>query len=398
MFGLVTMLIAIISALGTLIPACALRRYVKKWIGKRIQPESYPRVAVIAPQRGEINPQNIEALLQQDYPATWEVVFVTTREDPSWRQLQQYAETFERVRVVPAEDVVELAQQRGIHRGQKNHNLVTALSAIPPETEVYAFIDADACPMHDWLRKLITPLTTNDPKLGAVTSARIYSPGSGLASYTQAVWVLGTALFLVGAWRYVWGGGFALPKAVFETAEVLRHWDGTEGFIANDDLNLTIALRRHGYDVRFVPDCLLLRRPPAIREDWRAVLRFTNRQLLHVWWVRRDLWLVGLLTQGIKTLAVLCSLIVAWWQPIGLLALMAPLMDIFSGWIAANALSSEAPQAAEVRQALRKVILFAPLASGLGTINILTTLVRRRMRWGGVEYSKRTVIGRTNKK
>jgi len=57
MFGLVTMLIAIISALGTLIPACALRRYVKKWIGKRIRPESYPRVAVIAPQRGEINPR-----------------------------------------------------------------------------------------------------------------------------------------------------------------------------------------------------------------------------------------------------------------------------------------------------------------------------------------------------
>jgi len=395
MLGLISVFLAFIGALGVLSTAFILRRHAKQWAKKRIKPESYPRVAVIAPQRGEINQRNIEALLKQDYPGAWEVFFVTTRDDISWRQLQRYVEEFEHVQIVPAEDVVELAQRCGIHRGQKNHNLVTALAAIPPKTEMYAFIDADACPMRGWLRKLITPLTTNDLKLGAVSSARIYAPGSGLASYTQAAWVLGSASFLVGPWCYVWGGGFATPKVVFETADVLRRWDGQEGFIANDDLNLSVALRRHGYRTLFAPDCLLLRHPPVSKENWRDVLRFTNRQLSHVWWVRKDLWLTVLLTHGIKTLALFSALVVAWWQPIGLLALIVPLIDIVNGWVIENVLSGELREEVDIRKARWKVIFASPIASSLGALNTLTAPLRRRMRWGGVEYAKRTVVGYT---
>jgi len=142
---------------------------------------------------------------------------------------------------------------------------------------VYVIVDADARPFSDWLSNLVAPLADGNAKLGAVTSARIYLPGKGLASLVQVLWILISAMFLVGKHRYIWGGGLAIPKAVFEKAHLGRSLEGQEGCsITTDDMNILNALRSRGYETLFVPDCLVLRHPPAKKETLAHVITFTN--------------------------------------------------------------------------------------------------------------------------
>lgn len=397
MIGLILAIAANVGGIGGLLTTYLHGLYIKRCKCIKSRPVRYPFVTVIAPHRGAIIRENVEDLVSQNYEGIWEIIFVTTHEDVSCNQLQYYAQNYTNVRVVLADDVVQLAKRNGIHRGQKNHNFVTALSALSPETEAIAFVDADVCPSRDWLKTLVKPLCTANAKIGATTLARLYVPGPGLASQTQAVWVLGSAAFLVGPWGYVWGGSFAIPKHILERTDILDRWKGLKGSISSDDLNLSIALRQSDYHVRYVPGCKALRKPPQRRENWADVLRFTNRQLLHTWWSRKDLWLVVFITHGMKSLALLGSLCIAWLEPLALLAMIAPLMDIVGFWLLNSSLRLVDKSNRELHQSLQKAILLAgSIAPVVATINAIIALTRTRMQWSGIEYTRRTVIGYTS--
>jgi cellulose synthase/poly-beta-1,6-N-acetylglucosamine synthase-like glycosyltransferase len=396
MMGLVLAITANLAGIAGLFTTWLHRCYVKQWQSKTDHPSDYPRVAVIAPHRGAIIEEYIDALITQEYAGQWEIIFVTTREDASYHQLQCYAKNHAHVRVVLADDVVQLAQEQDVHRGQKVHNLVTALSTVSPEADVIAIIDSDVLPSRDWLRTLVEPFSGADAKLGATTFARLYMPGPGLASCTQAVWVLGSDAFLVGPWGYVWGGSFAIRKEILEQTDALDRWKGLLGSISSDDLNLSVALRRGRYRRCYVPGCKAVRRPPHKRETWAEVLRFTNRQLLHTWWVRKDLWLAAFLSHGVKSLAILGSLCIAWLQPVALLALIAPIMDTAGFLLTVYTLWSLDSSNPELHRSLRKAGLLAgPLPGLLAGVNLITAVTKIRMRWGGVEYTRRAVVGYT---
>jgi len=394
--GFVLAIVANLAGIAGLATTWLHHRYVKQWQRREDRPTDYPRVAVVAPHRGPITEEYVDALVAQEYPGEWEIIFVTTRGDASYHQLQCYVKDNTNVRVVVADDVVQLSQERGIHRGQKAHNLVTALSTVSPETKVIAIIDSDVYPFRDWLRTLVDPFSGADVKLGATTFARLYMPGPGLASCTQAVWVLGSDAFLVGPWGYVWGGSFAIRKGILEQTDALDRWKGLRGSISSDDLNLSIALRRGRYHRCYVPGCKAMRKPPHGRETWSDVLRFTNRQLLHTWWARKDLWLAAFLSHGVKSFAILGSLCIAWLQPAALLVLFAPMMDTAGFLLTVHTLRSMDSSNSELYRSLRKAVLLAgPLAPILGAINLITAMIKTRMRWGGVEYTRTAVVGYT---
>lgn len=396
MTGLVLAMVANLAGIAGLVTTWLHYCYVKQWQSRIDHPNEYPRVAVIAPNRGPIIQECVDALVTQEYPGEWEIIFVTTREDTSYHQLQHYAKDNAHVRVELADDVVQLAKERDVHRGQKAHNLVTALSTVSPETAIIAVIDNDVYPSHDWLQTLIEPFSGADAKLGATTFARLYIPGPGLASCTQAVWVLGSDAFLVGPWGYVWGGSFAIRKEILEQTDALDRWKGLQGSISSDDLNLSVALRRGRYRRCYVPGFKAIRRPPHERETWSDVLRFTNRQILHTWWARKDLWLAAFLSHGVKSLAVLSSLCIAWLQPVALFGLIAPVMDTVGFLLTVYTLRSLDSPDLQLHRSLRKAVLLAgPLAPILGAINLITAMVKTRMRWGGVEYTRTAVLGYT---
>lgn len=411
--GYICASLAIGSSLIGLTYVWALRSHIKKW--SRIKPESYPALTIISPQRGKIDPLNIDALLGQNYPGKWEVIFVTTQDDASLSQLEKYSAEHKNVKIVITDDVVQLAKKRGIHRCQKNSNLVTAIGTSSPDTEVYVIVDADARPFSDWLSNLVTPLTDGNSKLGAVTSARIYLPGKGLASWVQVLWILISASFLVGKHRYIWGGGMAIPKAVFEEANLMLHINGQSGCsITTDDMNIYAALRKQGYKTIFVPDCLVLRHPPKTKENLLDVIRFTNRQVLQTWWTNKAIW-IFLATIGIRLPMLLCALIIAWWYPLCLLALLSILIDVFMGIMALKTIIDAEPRInaklifwsinsswdrsgrllePKVNINVNFWIVLLPVVTPLVvTINSIAVPFFRKMRWSGIEYNRRKVVG-----
>ena len=71
--------------------------------------------------------------------------------------------------------------------GQKVHNLRVAVNEIDPQSEVLVFVDTDARPAKDWLRKLVAPLA--DETIGASTGYRWFIPErGGIASRLRSVW------------------------------------------------------------------------------------------------------------------------------------------------------------------------------------------------------------------
>jgi cellulose synthase/poly-beta-1,6-N-acetylglucosamine synthase-like glycosyltransferase len=413
--GYICAFLAIGSSLIGLTYIWALRSYIKKWSHKK--PKRYPALTIISPQRGKIDPLNIDAILGQNYPGKWELFFVTTQDDASLPQLQKYSTEYKNVKTVIADDIVQLAKKRGIHRCQKNNNLITAIEASSPETEVYVFIDADTHPFSDWLINLVAPLTDGNLKLGAVTSARVYLPGKGLASWVQALWILISDSFLVGEHRYIWGGGLAIPKAVFEKENLISHINGQGGCsITTDDMNIYVALHKKGYETIFSPDCIVLKHPPKSKENLLDVIRFTNRQILQTWWTYRFMW-IFLAIIGIRLPMLLCALFIAWWYPFCLIALLSVLIDVFMGIMTLKILIDTEPRISgkiifweinssgnhadrllepRIRVNVNFWIVLLPIVTPfVVTINSFAVPFFRKMRWSGIEYTKRSVVGYT---
>ncbi|MBN1364812.1 MAG: glycosyltransferase family 2 protein [Syntrophaceae bacterium] len=414
--GYICAFLAIASSLIGVTYVWELRSHVKKWSRKK--PEYYPALTVIAPHRGEIDPVNIDAVLGQNYPGKWEVIFVTTQDDASLPQLQKYSAEHKNVKTVIADDVVQLAKKKGIHRCQKNSNVIAAIGASSPDTEIYVFVDADTHPFSDWLSNLIAPLTDSNSRLGAVTSARVYLPDRGLASWVQVLWILISDSFLVGEHKYIWGGGMAIPKKVFEEANLMSQINGQDGCsITTDDMNLYAELRKQGYETLFVPDCIVLRPPQKTKENLLDVIRFTNRQILQTWWTTKAIW-IFLANIGIRFPMLLCALIIARWYPLCLLALLSILIDTFMGILALKTLIDAEPRVSakmifweinsnsnlsdrllepKIRVNVNFWVFLLPIVTPfVVTINSIVVPFFRKMRWSGVEYTRRSVVGYTD--
>lgn len=414
--GYACVLLAIGSSVIGFISIFGLRSHLKNW--SQTRPEKYPALTIIAPQRGKINPKNIEALLGQNYPGVWEVIFVTTQDDASLPHLEKYSAEHKNVRTVIADDVVELAKKRGIHRCQKNNNLIAAIGLSSPDTEVYVIVDADARPFSDWLCNLVAPLANGNSRLGAVTSARMYIPGKGLASLVQVSWILISSTFLVGKFKYIWGGGLAIPKDVFEKANLMSHINGKGGCsITTDDMNIYVALREQGYDTLFVPHCILFRYPPEKTEKLSNVVSFTNRQALQTWWTNKIIF-IFMFVIGIRSPLIISALIIAWWYPLCLLALLSTVIDIVMGMMVLKTVINAEPRLSvkllfweirstrnhsgwELEPKVRSevniflVALLPIITPFVVTINSVFVPFFNKMRWSGIEYEKRSVVGYT---
>jgi ceramide glucosyltransferase len=245
--------------------------YVRREVA--LPPSDYaPFVSVIAPCRG-IEPgleENLAALFKQRYPA-YEIIFVTGgAADPA---LNIVAQVRAAMSAQPATAARIVIAGQALDSGQKVHNLIGAVAAIDPQTEVIVFVDTDAQPHQDWLRSLVAPL--GDETVGAATGYRWFIPGrGGLASQVRAVWNASIASALGGAREknFCWGGSTAIRRATFDSLNVAGRWRGT----VSDDFTLTRILHEARLPIHFVPHCLI-----ASFDDcsWRELLEFTTRQL-----------------------------------------------------------------------------------------------------------------------
>jgi ceramide glucosyltransferase len=346
----------------------------------RALPDFQPFVSVIAPTRGfeQGFVDNIKPLLEQNYPG-YEIQFVfDDPQDPCVPLVNDLG-----AKVVIAGPTIDT--------GQKVHNLIVASQQIDPRSEVLVFVDTDARPDRDWLRKLVAPLA--DEEIGASTGYRWFIPDrGGLASRLRGVWnaSVASALGADTTKNFCWGGSTAIRRSTFEELRVVDHWRGT----VSDDFTITRVLKDAKRPVHFTPLCLV----PSVGDcDWRELLEFTTRQIKITRVYAPQLWLPLLLGSALFTIVFfggLALLIVRLLLGQPSLVLASVLLVIFAlgaakGFIRWRAVSSAigAKYQAALRRDLFAHVFLWPFASLVYLYNAIVAGFSRRITWRGITYN-----------
>jgi cellulose synthase/poly-beta-1,6-N-acetylglucosamine synthase-like glycosyltransferase len=346
--------------------------YVRRETSRPI-PDFHPFVSVIAPGRG-LEPglgENVRSLLTQDYPAH-EVLFVFDREDdPAANVVSHgFSQIGRTIIAGPATD-----------SGQKVHNLRVAVRRIDPKCEVLVFVDTDARPASDWLRKLVAPLA--DETLGAATGYRWFIPEKGgIASRLRGVWnaSVASALGSDRAKNFCWGGSTAIRRTTFERLNVSGRWRGS----ISDDFTITRVLKEAKLPIHFTPLCLVASVGDC---DFHELIEFTTRQIKITRVYASHLWLPLLLGSSLFTIAFFGGLILIGFHPRSPVAYVFPLIIFVLG--AAKAVIRFRAVSTVLRTSRRDLvahIFLWPFASLLYLYNAIVAGFSRRLKWRGITY------------
>jgi len=351
--------------------------YVRRETSRPL-PDFQPFVSVIAPGRG-LEPgliDNLRPLVTQDYPR-YEVLFVfDALDDPAIKIVDELKRPFTRTIIAgPATD-----------SGQKVHNLRVAVNEVDPQSEVLVFVDTDARPAQDWLRKLVAPLA--DETLGASTGYRWFIPDrGGIASRLRSVWnaSVASALGSDTAKNFCWGGSTAIRLSTFTSLNVSDRWRGS----VSDDFTITHVLKEAKLPIHFTPLCLV----ESVGDcDFRELIEFTTRQIKITRVYASHLWLPLLLGSALFAIAFFGGLILLILQILKILSptLFLPLvlLIIFTlgatkSFIRFRAISSVLKTS---RLDLLAHIFLWPFASLLYLYNAIVAGFSRRIKWRGITY------------
>ncbi|HLM55251.1 MAG TPA: glycosyltransferase family 2 protein [Pyrinomonadaceae bacterium] len=352
------------------------------------RPLYMPPASVVVPCRGMDQGlrQNFAALFRQHYPA-YELIFVSdSDEDIAFAVAEDVRRSYEgesvaRVRFVEA--------GRAVEGGQKVHNLLAALDAADPGSQVFVFVDTDARPRPDWLRSLVAPLA--DPAVGAATGYRWFLPAAGgFATHLRSVWnaSIASALGADGRRNFCWGGSTAVRRETLERLNMRERWRGT----LSDDYALTRALQSEGLSVRFVPACLT-----ASLEDctFGGLLEFTTRQIKITRVYAPHLWRLVLISNLLFVLVFFGGLALAAHQAAtgrGFAWTLSLVCAVFllGVWKAFFRLRAVAlvleDQHARLRAGLWAHLLLWPLTAAVFLYNAWAAAFSRRITWRGITY------------
>src|SRR5215213_5616797 len=347
----------------------------------RPHPDFQPFVSVIAPGRG-LEPgliDNLRPLLAQDY-SRYEVLFVfDSPGDPAIKIAGELKSTT----TVPARTVIA---GPATDSGQKVHNLRAAVNKIDARSEVLVFVDTDARPAQDWLRKLVAPLA--DETLGAATGYRWFVPErGGIASRLRSVWnaSVASALGSDTAKNFCWGGSTAIRRTTFTRLNVSERWRGT----VSDDFTITHVLKEAKLPIHFTPNCLVASVGDC---DFKELPEFTTRQIKITRVYASHLWLPLLLGSALFAIAFFGGLILLILQILKILSptLFLPfiLLLIFTLGAAKSFIRFRAVSTILKTSHLDLVahIFLWPFASLLYLYNAIVAGFSRRIKWRGITY------------
>lgn len=376
---LVTLAVALIQGAAF----SRLYKYVEAELG-RTPGTQLPKASVILPCKG-LDPafrENVEKLLNQDYP-DFEVIFAVAQDtDPAYSHLVELAQKTSR----PA-SVIVAGVANG--RAQKVNNQLHALEHVREDSTVLVFVDSDVIAREDFLAQLVAPLS--DESVGVTTGYRFYIASvTNWASILRSLWNRVTAWEMANPkYAFAWGGAMAIRKTVFEKTGVLEAWDKA----ADDDLSLTTSVKKHGLKVRFVPQCLVASDGDA---PFGEIIEWTNRQLILTKVYYPELWQRAIVRAAVMLL----------WLVLMVVAV--------TGWIATGETSFAAAIAAglllipvevyfllKARRLWQRVLLdrqeylsesllssclAIPLAHLVLPFLTLASLLTNRIQWRGVTY------------
>lgn len=334
-----------------------------------------PRVVVFCPCRGvdEGFDKNVRSILDQDYPHHRTVFVVDSDTDSTVPILKQFNATLVIAGAAAA-------------RGQKVHNLIHAVEHAAGDAEVFVFCDADARFPKNWITNLIAPLERTT--VAVATGYRWYAAETGsLPSLLRSSWNA-SAVTLLGdhAGNFAWGGSMALRREVFERIGIRQAWDGA----VSDDYAVTLAARRAGMTVDFVPECLI---PSYGDTTWSGLLEFTTRQMLITRVYEPRMWRMAFLSQTIFNIAFWGGLLLPW--PFFLVTPGIYFLGGIKSNMRYNAVAHVLPESALSKHRW-SYILLSPLTALLFEYNLVCSALTRKIKWRQIQYrlisSNRTVV------
>jgi ceramide glucosyltransferase len=370
----------ILTALALAMALASLRgdrrraEYVRRELVREAPPESLRPATVIVPVKGrdEGLRENLASLAALDYP-DYELIVVA-------RSAGDLPEG-----VAPARARIVLAGDPPAGAAEKIGNLLAAVAAARPESEIFAFADSDGRVAPRWLRALAAPLAGE--RAGASTGYRWYLPQPpDFASLLRSVWnsVIGGS-FGPGGNRFAWGGAMAVRRDVFERARVADYWSGA----ISDDYRLSQAVRAAGLEIVYAPGALVVSND-HVRPG--GLLRWIARQMIITRVYEPRLWWVGFAAHAVYCAAMAAAVAVAWrgslWGEYSLVA----------QW--GLGMLKAANRAALAKSALPEwktwfdrhgwvLTWWSPLGTWVWLYGFLASAGRRTIEWRGVKYRLR---------
>ena len=245
----------------------ALAKYKKK------RSSYQPRTILIVPCKGldwDFQ-KNITSFFNQDYEnyLLWFVVAEQT--DPAWAELCKLKDRL--IQNSKAQDVRILVAGSSPSRSQKIHNLLYCYQRIPNDVEVLAFVDSDVCIRSDWLCRIVYPL--RKARHGVAAGYRWFVPKKNNIATLALSAVNAKIAQLLGRtpFNQVWGGSMAVRVETFRRLGMEKIWQKA----LSDDLSLSVAVKKAGLKVIFVPACIVASYEST---TWRKFFEFGRRQFL----------------------------------------------------------------------------------------------------------------------
>jgi len=342
-----------------------------------------PRAALLCPCKG-MEPsleRNLVALTEFDYQ-NYEIFFlIASTNDPAYNLVKRVAsQSRTKAHVIVTAKPDEC--------GEKVNNLRLGVAQLPPEFDVFVFVDSDGRPGKSWLHHMVAPLT--DSRIGATTTMRWLIPNRGnLATALLAAWNAPIVTMLSeNGKNFCWGGGTAIRRSMFEQAGIAEEWRNS----VSDDYSMTIAMERSQLSIVFLPECLV---PSFVETEVHGLLEFTNRQILitrvyaqKTWGYAAAAHFLYCFTLVLGTLLTIGDFLAA--RPafhLAALTFLPVLLSMIRGALRAagvsEALSAYRSQIASQGWIYVFLALFVPF---LYAVNFVVSLVTRKIRWRGVTY------------
>ena len=362
---------------------------VMQWLGYvrrrlHMDPGFYaPRVAVLCPCKG-MEPgleRNLLALTEFERQ-NYEIFFILAAGSDAARSAVERIAASSRVK---AHVVIAGSPSNS---GEKVNNLRVAVEQLPPEFEVLVFTDSDGRPGKSWLHHLVAPL--GDIRIGATTTMRWLIPNrSNLPTALLAAWNAPVVTMLSEKGKnFCWGGGTAIRRSIFEQSGVMDEWRNS----VSDDYSLTRALERNNRSIVFIPECLT---PSYVETDFEGLLEFTNRQVLITRVYAEKVWAAAAVTHLLYCMTLLLGVILILsnffdQRPafhIATLTLLPVLLSSIRSAIrligVTEALSAGRSQ---ITGQVWIYVLLTVLVPFLYAVNLVNSLVTRKIRWRGMAY------------
>jgi ceramide glucosyltransferase len=381
-------LAAIISQLLFLFQTYNNHRYaVKKY--KRERAWYKPRTVLIVPCKGldSTFEQNIISFFEQDYENYLLWFVVGEESDPAYGELCRLKDRLSQNS--KAQDVQVFVAGKSQTCSQKIHNLMYCYEKISDDINVMAFADSDICVQNNWLSHIVYPLRKS--KYGAASGYRWFVPKRNNPASLALSAMNAKVAQLLGNTRFnqAWGGSMAIRVEVFRKLELDKIWPKA----LSDDLSLSVAVKKAGLIVAFIPACLVASREVT---TWRELFEFARRQFMITRVSAPKTWWFGLLSSLYSVLGIWAAAALAIYAGVTqnehlFLFAAVPVVFFVSQFIrailrqrmAAKLLSHERRK---MRAASAADILGFWLWSILMLILIISSAFGRTIRWRGIRY------------